>query len=194
MTTGLRSAWTVEPFRIGAPEEFARLRALFALAGYTEPRLCEQADVPSIHFFPRADERTVLLTVGDAQSLFVRLFVDGEHVPREVVRQFLSPEDVSLLESLEIVHAPRGHPELCAAKVCIYPIEELYIASDRLTHFDTTDAGAPADLVFPSVAPETYRFLRLMPRQRSERLLELCSGTGSRRSSPPGASRASRRQ
>jgi SAM-dependent methyltransferase len=162
---------------MGTPEEFARLRDLLERAGYTESLICERAEVPSIHFFPAPDGRTALKDIRDAQSLLVRLFLDGDHVPWAMVRFFLRGADLGALEALDLLHSPVGAPELCAAKVGLYPIDELYIAADRPRAFDTSTSAAAPDLVFSPVSPETYRFLHLMPRVPCESLLELCSGT-----------------
>jgi SAM-dependent methyltransferase len=170
--------WTVEPFRMGTPREFARLRELLGESGYTEPLLREGAGVPAIHFFPAFDKRRVFLEVRDAQSLFVRLFFDGDSVPWSVVRSVLSTDEIATLEALDIIHTRPDEPDHCAGKVTIYPIDDLYVASDRLRRFDTATAAAPADLVFPPITGETYLFLRLMPRERCESFLDLCSGTG----------------
>jgi methylase of polypeptide subunit release factors len=172
------SAWTIEPFRIGSPDEFARLRELLVRSGFEEAPLCARAGVTSIQDFPRPDDRAAFKEITDAQSLFVRLFLDGEHVPWSVVRSMLAEGDVGTLESLGVVRSVADHDELCAATVSIYPLEELYIAADRRHEFDSTASFPPADVVYSPMTRETHRFLRLMPRESCETVLDLCAGTG----------------
>jgi len=66
----------------------------------------------------------------------------------------------------------------CHATVSLYPVEELYIASDR---WNTPD-GAPLkdadDTVYPAFIPNTRLFLRHLPERDGATFLDLCAGTG----------------
>jgi len=178
MTTATESAWTSEPFRLGSAEQFGHVRELLVRAGFEETPLCARAGVPSIHDFPRPEDRSAFREITDPQSLFVRLFIDGDQVARSVFESILSSDDLQVLESLGLIHAVRDGEELWTATVAIYPVEELYIASDRRHGFESTGEVPPSDLVFSPMTRETQRFLRLMPRESCENLLDLCTGTG----------------
>ncbi|HEY2377830.1 MAG TPA: methyltransferase [Gemmatimonadaceae bacterium] len=178
MPTATDSRWTSEPFRPGNSGQFARVRELFLRSGFEETPVCARAGVDSIYEFPRPEGRSAFKDVSDAQSLFVRLFVDGDRVARSVAESMLSPGDVTVLEDLGLLHAVLEEPSLCTATVAIYPVEELYIASDRRHGFESTQEVPPSDLVFSPMTRETQRFLRLMPRESCEHLLDLCTGTG----------------
>ena len=170
--------WTHEPFRHGTPEDFARARELLVRTGYEEAPLCARAEVTSIFDFPALEGRTVFRDVTDAQSLLVHLFLDGVRVEWDAVRSLLGGEGVRVLEALGLLHPAPERPSLCMATVSLYPIEELYIAADRRFGFDSTSEKPPADLVYPPFTPETGRFLRLMPREPCDRLLDLGTGSG----------------
>jgi SAM-dependent methyltransferase len=173
-----QSAWTTDPFRLGTTEQFGRVRELLVRAGFEETPICARAGIATIHDLPVADDRTAFRDATDAQAVFVRLFLDGDRIPWSVVRSILTPPDLEALEALGLLHDAQGEPGLCAATVAIYPIEELFVASDRRHGFDSTASVPPSDLVFSPMTRETQRFLRLMPRESCDHLLDLCTGTG----------------
>ena len=178
MATATESKWLSEPFRLGTPEQFAHVRELFVRTGFEEVPLCIRAGVESIHDFPRPERRNVFTDISDPQSLFVRLFLDGEHVGRPIVESILSADDLGILQQLGLIHPAHDDPSMCTATVAIYPIEELYIASDRRFRFESTNDAPPSDVVFSPLTRETQRFLRLMPRESCDHVLDLCTGTG----------------
>jgi len=179
VATGAReSAWTAEPFRLGTVDQFARVRELFVRAGFEETPICTRAGIASLHELPVLEERSAFREPGDAQSLFVRLFLDCDPIPWTAVRTTLPAADLEALEGLSLVHPAHDDPAMCVSTVAIYPIEELFIASDRRHSFDSTASVPPSDLVFSPMTRETQRFLRLMPRESCDHLLDLCTGTG----------------
>ena len=178
-TTGAReSNWTAEPFRLGTVDQFARVRELFVRAGFEETPICARAGIASLHELPVLQDRSAFREPTDPQSLFVRLFLDCDRIPWSVVRTAISASDLEALESLGLVHAAHDDGAMCASTVAIYPMEELFIASDRRHDFDSTASVPPSDLVFSPMTRETQRFLRLMPRESCDHLLDLCTGTG----------------
>jgi carbamoyltransferase len=178
MSPANRGIWTSEPFILGSPEQFSSLRDLFLRAGYEEAPLCARAGIESIHDFPRPEDRSAFKDVSDTQSLLVRMFLDGDAVSNEQLESFLTGDDRRIIESFGLLRIVPDQPEERTATVAIYPIEELYIASDRRHGFDISAEIPPADLVFSPVTRETQRFLRLMPRESCNHLLDLCTGTG----------------
>ncbi|HKW46026.1 MAG TPA: class I SAM-dependent methyltransferase [Gemmatimonadaceae bacterium] len=178
MATTTESKWISEPFRLGTPEQFARVRELFVRTGFEEAPLCARAGVESIHDFPRPEGRSSFKDVSDPQSLFVSLFLDGEYVARSAAESILSADDLGVLEDLGLIHPVQNEPSMCSSTIAIYPVEELYIASDRRFRFESTSEVPPADVVFSPMTRETHRFLRLMPRESCNHVLDLCTGTG----------------
>jgi precorrin-6B methylase 2 len=178
MTAATPAVWTTEPFRLGTPQEFARVRELFVRVGFEETPICARAGVPNIHELPGFEQRSVFKEATDAQSLFVRLFIDGDRMPWSTVREILPENDLDALRALGLLHDASAGADDCAATVGVFPIEELFIASDRRRDFDSTGSVPPSDLVFSPMTRETYRFLRLMPRESCDHLLDLCTGTG----------------
>ena len=172
------SAWTAEPFRLGTVDEFARVRELFVRAGFEETPICARAGIASLHDLPVLEDRSAFREPTDPQSVFVRLFLDCDRISWGVVRAILSPADLQALEGLGLVHDAHDDASMCASTVAIYPMEELFIASDRRHDFDSTGSVPPSDLVFSPMTRETQRFLRLLPRESCDHVLDLCAGTG----------------
>ncbi|HKW11551.1 MAG TPA: class I SAM-dependent methyltransferase [Gemmatimonadaceae bacterium] len=170
--------WTVSPFRLGSREDFARLREVFEHAGYTEAQLCERAGVASVFELWPSNTRKSFEAIVDAQSLFVRLFFDGDSVSANALRDLILPAHLEALLALELLHPAPNAAEMVSATISIYPIEDLYVASDRVTRLHTTiRTQAPGDIVFSPILPQTRGFLRLLPRERCESFLEVCGGS-----------------
>ncbi|HTE46789.1 MAG TPA: class I SAM-dependent methyltransferase [Gemmatimonadaceae bacterium] len=171
--------WATEPFIMGSRDEFARLRSWLSSVGYTEPELCTKAGAESIGRLKSLDAgRTVFSQPVDAQSLLVLLFLDGKRFPWPVVREVLSPDELSILTALGILQNAVIDPRLCVASLALFPSEDLYVASDRLSGMEIFGKGLPADLVYSPLTSEARRFVGLMPRVPCESYLEMCAGTG----------------
>ena len=179
MSMILKSEWRTERFRHGTEAEFARVRALFQRAGYTDEAISRRAGVPSIHHLGSAEERGDLLRESiDAMTLLLHIFCDGEYIPWRTVREFLAAWEIEALQTLGLLHDVPGSPDLSAATVALYPIQGVYVAGDRHVHLEATQARPPADVVYSALTPEAARFLRFFPRDPRGDMLDLCSGTG----------------
>jgi SAM-dependent methyltransferase len=79
------------------------------------------------------------------------------------------------MEALGILCADCAHPDQCYSPVALYPVQGLYIASDRWKN----PYGSPIsyDSVFPAIHPNTHDFLELLPASPCDKFLDLCSGT-----------------
>jgi methylase of polypeptide subunit release factors len=147
--------------------------------GYTEPEVCAKAGAKSIGQLKSLDSgRTAFAAPSDAQSLLVQLFLDCIRLPWTVVRAVLSSDEISILTDLGLLQNAIVDPDWCAASVALFPSEDLYVVSDRLSSMEVIGRGLPADLVFSPLTPETRRFVGLMPRIPCEAYLEMCAGTG----------------
>jgi SAM-dependent methyltransferase len=178
MTSSSPSHWLVEPFTMGSRDDFARFRALLEASGFTEASLCAAEDVPTIHhFFSLSKTRTSFRDVRDAQSLFVRLFIDGAAVPVGDIRRVLSGDAWEAIDALSLLTPGRESADDREATVALYPVDGVYIASDRHVRMQSTGERGPPDVVYSAMTPETNGFLRLMPRLECEDYLDLCSGT-----------------
>jgi SAM-dependent methyltransferase len=168
--------WVSEPFRIGAPEQFARLREVFEALAYTEREVCKRFGIEAIHQAVRRLERD--RDVSDPQALLIRLFLETAEVPWRTVRALLSAGDLAAIEDLGLLIPQELTGDGCRPTLALYPTEGLYIASDHGEAGPVSDWRAPADIVFPAIGDATQRFMALMPRTPCGDLLDLCSGTG----------------
>ena len=179
MPESVLSEWKCEPFIVGTASQFAAARHALERIGFTERAICASAGVESIHEFPARTEReAAFIDQTSPVLLAVQLFMDGEDLPWDTVRTAIDDEDVAALEAVGLVRSLPDDPSRCAAFVALYPIEGLYIASDRHTRTHLVATGKPADVVYSALTPETQRFALLMPRAPCRQYLELCSGTG----------------
>ena len=91
MTTATESKWISEPFRLGTPGAVRARSGSCSCGPDSRRRHCARAPASnSIYEFPRPESRSAFKDITDAQSLFVRLFIDGEQVARGVVESNLS--------------------------------------------------------------------------------------------------------
>lgn len=162
------------PLHFGTPEQYLRVRELFVNGGFEESPVCSRASVTTLYDLPAPEDRSEFKDPEDAQTLFVRLFLDGESVSWDVVRSFLSERDTDLLIALGLItHAAHGAD--CSATVAIYPIEDLFVVGDRWQERDRAAVLAKTRSISPMTRP-TQRILRLMPRDSCDHLLDLSAG------------------
>lgn len=174
--TAAEARWLVEPFRMGTPEQFGRLREALEALGYTEPEVCERFGISTIHQATRRLEAD--REVGDPQALLIRLFLETAAVPWRTVRALLSPGDLAVIEDLGLLMPQALTGDVCRSTLALYPTEGLYIASDHGEAGPVSDWRAPTDIVFPAIGDATQRFMSLVPRTACGDMLDLCSGTG----------------
>jgi len=163
-----------------SPGWFAGLRALLTDAGFTAPAVCGRSGIASIYEFDSIREgRPAGVTLADRLDLLIRLFMDVELVDRDLVRRYLSPAEVGLLEDMGLLRPYEGDPQRWHATFLLYPTEGLWIASD----LNVSPAGPEhtvllEDAVYPAITKNTRHFLAALPATPCEDFLELCAGTG----------------
>jgi methylase of polypeptide subunit release factors len=163
--------------RIGTPSDFATLRAALAGAGFTEAGVARRTGADSIYFFRSiTDGREAPATPADALDLLIALFMDAVVLPDAEIARWLPAPIPALLRQLDLV-APIAAGR-SRATVLLYPVEGVYVCSDLTTAPDGGRLVMADDVVYAAITASTGRFLHHMTRQPSERLLELCGGTG----------------
>jgi SAM-dependent methyltransferase len=108
------------------------------------------------------------------KTLLQLLFV-GKAVRQAEAARAIPSTGLDILKSFGILRAHPRRPKHVVSPVVVYPLEGLYIASDRWKTID----GSPTakDYVFPAIHPLTHGFLNLLPRDPCDKFLDLCSGT-----------------
>ena len=164
------------PLRFGPPECFGAVKAFLDDSGYTEQACCERLGLGAQHEILTRGPSEPAPEIRDAAGLLIALYLVGARVEEKLLRELLpaagldSMVEIGLLasDSAGVWHAP----------VCLYAVRRLYIASDRWSHPDGSHFTPPADIVYPAITKNTYRFMRMLPSDSCERFLDVCSGSG----------------
>ncbi|BDC49976.1 hypothetical protein F183_A22920 [Bryobacterales bacterium F-183] len=169
----------VPPVPNTAPDAtaFAAVRRIFDSAGFTEAAICERLSLSQLAEVEaavvRAKDSGPLRNASDALT---RLFVEGWPVKRNDLEAVLAAESIQHLQDFTLLE-PRGDDSL-AATVSLYPIEHLFIVSDRYNNADGSPFEIWDDFVYPCLFITTRKFIETLPRQATGDVLDLCAGTG----------------
>ena len=164
------------PIRFGPPECFSAVKAFLDDSGYTEQACCERLGLGAQHEVLTRSPSEPAPEIRDAAGLLMALFLIGAPVEEGVVRGLLPAAVLDSMAKLGVLET--GINGICHAPVCLYAVRQLYIASDRWTNPDGSHFTPPADIVYPAITKNTYRFMRMLPADPCERFLDLCSGSG----------------
>jgi hypothetical protein len=126
--------------------------------------------------------------VESALAVLVRLFLDARTLSHEVIDAHLGGDARPLLVEFGLLQVDPTHPGRGVSTVLLYPTEGLWIVSDRGRPPEeaTLDPSSEPlgsrsqfpDAVYPTLTPSGQIFLRMLPRGRGGRYLELCAGSG----------------
>ena len=150
--------------KFGSGEQIDRLKQLFDAANYTESAICQRLGLQRLADFEmNADRREPLADPSEPIDVLIRLFLAGEYLSRSLVSNLLQPEGLAVLEANELLRAG-GPDDHCFSPVALYPVTNLYIASDRWSNPDGTAIDTPTDAVYPAFIATTRLFLELLPK------------------------------
>jgi SAM-dependent methyltransferase len=177
--TAVATRWANEPFVMGTPAQFRELREWLTEVGYIESELLAKANVRTLaHLQSLESGRQPFGKPTDPQSVLVQLYLDGERLPWGLVESVLTPPGLARLTDLGLLQPAVADPALAAGSVCLFPAENLFVVSDRLSNMETIGTGLPTDLVYSPLTNETVQFIRMLPRRPCDDFLEMCGGTG----------------
>ena len=162
------------PLSLAPAEPFVTVRTALRRAGYTPEQLAERIGMPDLqHFRARQDGREVGTGIDDALGVVIRLFLDEESLPVDLVRDRLGDQTVSAMRELDLLRV--DELGACEPTALLYPFQSLLLASDRCR---LTNASLPDDIVYPAITASTAHFLSMLPTEPCDAMLELCAGTG----------------
>ncbi len=154
----------------------SRLRGIFESAGYAEDELARLYGVSRLcqldHNVARRGARP---TPASACELLATLFLDAVWVERGVAEAILPAPDWAVIREAGLIQEEDGR--LCA-RFHIYPSGGLLIASDRWSNPDGTPIQMNGEIVYPSINPNTQRFIDLLPGSPCDSFLDIGAGTG----------------
>lgn len=170
----------LHPLAIGSREEFARLQDILRGAVYTENTVCERSGIQSIFDFePRQNDAYEPKPFRDRLDALLRVLMHGQLARRSDLLAVLDTHELNIFESLGVLARSPGDPSLFYSTAVLYPIENVYIASDRpFPPLPDWSGAVPADVVFSGISRHTRIFLGSIPRDPCESLLDLCAGSG----------------
>jgi len=156
---------------------YERLRTLFRASGFDLEAIRQRLKIDKLaEVDPLRHRLKDLGPVETAGDALINLFVEGKPLAAARFKELIGSEAAALLEQLNLV-APLDESDV-AATVALYPVEHIYIASDRYNSADGSQFEGFDDIVYPCLFETTARFIRMLPRGTFGPVLDLCSGTG----------------
>jgi SAM-dependent methyltransferase len=174
------------------------MRDFLSSSDFYEPPICRRVGITGLNKFLAADRlRGILSGESDRLAVLIRLFLLGESLEAKVLESAIPAGAVEAMKELGLLiqdptdfappHAPHpnpgggtaaGEPTNICASVALYPVGELFIASDRWTVTQGNDGELWEDFVIPAITPNSSQFVATLPQEPCESCLDLCSGTG----------------
>jgi SAM-dependent methyltransferase len=151
---------------------------LLQSADYSDEYICRRFNLDRPEEFELdRKKREPLSSLESAADILLTLFLAGEPVSLETARKFLGAKEVTLLAGMGLLVLD-SDAHRCYASVALYPVGDIYIASDRWSNPDGSQLAGPQDTVYPAFIPNTRLFLRHLPERPGGKYLDLCAGTG----------------
>jgi methylase of polypeptide subunit release factors len=107
----------------------------------------------------------------------IRLFVLGESLAAADVVPLFPVEVWQALTLTGLILSDGDEAGHCVASVALYPIRDLFIASDRWTKPDHSIRQMFPDIVYPALTKAVKQFIDYTSYAPCEDFLELCAGT-----------------
>ncbi|MGB7232732.1 MAG: class I SAM-dependent methyltransferase, partial [Candidatus Acidiferrum sp.] len=107
----------------------------------------------------------------------IYLLLVGESLPIGEARALFPDAVWEAMEFTGVIVADPADANRCIASVALYPIRDLYLASDRWNNPDHSPRPMFPDIVYPALTKSAKQFLNYMSFEPCESFLELCAGT-----------------
>ena len=160
-----------------AETDYEQLRELFRSSGFDLDAIRQRTGISELqHLEPLRERFKEFGPVETPAQALVHLFAEGKPIARADLDAILGAGRVEVLERLTLIF-PLDESRV-AATVALYPIEHVYIASDRYNSADGAQFEGFDDIVYPCLFETTTRFRRMLSRTPCGPVLDLCSGTG----------------
>ena len=168
------------PIRLEPAAAFDTLRLAMQRAEFDEDTVARRLGGLTLAGVPRLREgrKTLAGSVEDANAAFIRLFIDGERLPAELVQRLVGHDVYGACVDLGLLNpAPDAATEVVAS-VLLCPIRGLWLVSDRVPLPSEANRVQSQDFVFSAINELTAHFLDAIPDVPGADVLELCAGTG----------------
>ena len=162
------------------PEQFAELRAHFLASGYTVDGVRERLGLKpgrQLELVALASQPPVKPEARDSLDAVLHLFLLGESFAAAAVAPFFPPAVLDTLQQTGVMTPDPADASRYVASVALYPIRDLYIASDRWTNPDHSQREMFPDIVYPALTGSAKQFIDLTSYAPCQDFLEVCAGT-----------------
>ncbi len=156
-----------------AEADYTQLRHLLLESGFTLDAICQRLKIGKLsELDPLVVRHRDLGAPSTAADILIHFFVEGKPVAHDA----FTADSHALLKRLNLIEIL--DETSIASTVALYPIEHIFIASDRYNSADGSQFNGWDDMVYPCLFETSARFLRILPRTPCGPVLDLCSGTG----------------
>lgn len=166
--------------KMGTQGQFAALREQFLASGFNEETIRQRLglkpgrELDLVGLSMRPPEQ---LGLRDSLDALILLFILGDSLPAtETAKHFLPAAWDAMLQTNLVEQDPADAGRFLAS-VALYPIRDLFIASDRWTNANHALREPFADIVYPALTKSAKQFLEFTSFEPCDDFLELCAGT-----------------
>jgi len=166
---------------IGTAAQFEALRGFLADSGYTQERICELLGLGSperLDLVMLSRDFSEHVRPPGGLNTLIRLFLLGESVSVEELESHIPGRTWAALNALGLIQECPDDKSRCFCSVALYPVGNLFIASDRWSDPDYKPMKSFPDVVYPALTKSTREFLRFLPATPCGDFLEVCGGSG----------------
>jgi SAM-dependent methyltransferase len=166
--------------QMGTPEQFATLREHFLQSGFTQEILRHKLDIEeglAMDLARIAGRPSPTHRPANNLDALIYLLVLGEPISANEAASFFPPAVWHALQQTRIVVADTVDANRFVAGVALYPIRDLFLASDRWTNPDHSQREMFPDIVYPALTKSGKQFIDYTSFAPCEDFLELCAGS-----------------
>jgi SAM-dependent methyltransferase len=168
------------PLEMVTAEKFAALREHLLRSDFTEESIRKRLDVPpgrELDLAALSGRPVMKPRKGDGLDALIHLFVLGESLPTGDVKSFFADPVWDVLNHTRLILPDPATANRCLASVALYPVRDLFLASDRWSNPDHSPREMFSDIVYPALTKSAKQFIDFMSFEPCEDFLELCAGT-----------------
>jgi methylase of polypeptide subunit release factors len=161
-------------------EQFASLREHFLRTGFTEKALRQRLDIQpgrELDLAGLSGRPPLKPKAGDGLDALIYLFVLGESLPATDAGSFFPAPVWETLGQTHLIVPDPADAKRCIASVALYPIRDLFLASDRWSNPDHSPRQMFPDIVYPALTKSAKQFIDYTSFEPCEDFLELCAGS-----------------
>ncbi len=161
-------------------DDFATVCRFLQTSGFTEDAVCQRLGIDNLskilsYLSRDRQEREAALGPLDALRVLATLFLNGWLTPASEIDAVIPLPVRGAMEATGLLDR---NGDGFVSPVMLYPLQQIFIASDRLVEMDGADASVGPDFVYFAIQHKTRTFLSLLPDDPCEAFLELGTGCG----------------